>query len=116
MLSLSNICPALSNITAQPLESTLQVTDSEGRPTGEHHVLVSAHGTKVLNLDELQLTANRQGGLRISYNGPADALVVNGHLQDVDLGYSASIPFTHAPSSSEPVRTISFARTHEWCG
>lgn len=100
---------ALSNTTTQPLKGTLQVSGSKGEILGEHSVLISPHGTKMLRLVELQSITDRQGGLRVSYDGPSDALIVNGHLQDADSGYSATIPFTHTPSLSEVSATTSFA-------
>lgn len=99
---------ALSNTATQPRRAALQVTDGGGRSLGEQSVLIAPHGTKIVHLEELQSTATESGGLRVSYEGPNESLIVTGHLEDEAAGYSASIPFTHAPSGSEQSTTTSF--------
>ena len=60
----------------------------------QHTVTVSPHGTKRVNLSELPQLAGSEGGIRIAYTGPADALIVNGGLEDASVGYSAVLPFS----------------------
>jgi hypothetical protein len=93
---------ALSNTTAQVIKAQLQVSDSTGQAIGQHPVTISAHGTKTVNLAELQAAAGTAGGLRLTYNGGANDLLPNGGLEDPASGYSASVPFV--PSQTAPLK------------
>jgi hypothetical protein len=93
---------ALSNTTAQVIKAQLQVSDSTGQAIGQHAVTISAHGTKTLNLEELQAAAGTAGGLRVTCYGGANDLLPNGGLQDKASGYSASVPFV--PLQTAPLR------------
>lgn len=100
---------ALSNITAQPIVATVQVTDEGSKSLGEHTITVTPHGTKIVNLPELQTSAGANGGLHIVYLGAEDSLAINGHLQDPSTGYSATMPFRTAPPPTEKVKSSSFS-------
>ena len=82
---------ALSNPTQQPITATLLLTDAQGNPIGRRSVTISSHGTKNVDLVELQQAATTSGGLRITYAGPQDGLLANGGLQDKAVGYSANL-------------------------
>jgi hypothetical protein len=102
---------ALSNITAQPIQATVQVSDSESKPLGQHSTTVSPHGTKVVTVQELQSALGTNGGLRVTYTGAEEGLVVTGHLQDQSTGYSAAVPFFHTgPMAKEKSTSISFSQ------
>jgi hypothetical protein len=67
----------------------------------QHTVTVSPHGMKLVKLRELQ-TAGSEGGIRVTYTGGEDTLLINGGLEDQSAGYSASLPFSAPqPSQSE---------------
>ncbi len=100
---------ALSNITAQPIQATVLVSDEASKTLGTHTTTVSAHGTKIVQLNELQSAQSSVGGLRISYSGTPDDLIANGHLQDSSTGYSATIPIRPAPPASEKTELHSFS-------
>jgi hypothetical protein len=84
---------ALSNLQSQPVNASVMVTDNQGRSMKRHTVTVSPHGTKLLNLDELQSSPNAEGGITIAYPGPKDGLLINDGLEDPSNGYSATIRF-----------------------
>ncbi len=44
---------ALANLSSQPAQASLQVTDDHGNPLSEHNVTVSPHGMKTVTLSEL---------------------------------------------------------------
>jgi len=100
---------ALSNITGQPIQATVQVSDSTSKHVGEHVTVVSPHGTKIVNLQELETTPGSNGGIRVLYAGPEDGMMVNGHLQDSSTGYSAAMPFRTAPDVAEKSMSTSFS-------
>jgi|SRR5450432_3035003 len=96
---------ALSNTSIAPTEARIEVTDSENKPLGEHSVRVSAHGTKIVKLAELQgAAAGSAGGMRVMYSGAGDAMLVNGGLEDQTSGYSANLPF-HVLAAPEAKQT-----------
>ncbi len=84
---------ALSNTTSSALSAYVQSSDKSDVQLAKHLVTVSAHGTKVVNLPELQTAASSEGGIRVLYAGTKDSLVVNGELVDRAVGYSATMPF-----------------------
>jgi hypothetical protein len=100
---------ALSNTTEQPMKAQLQVSDDTAKPLGEHSVTVSPHGTKIVNLRELQASAGTTGGLRVTYFGAANQLIINGGLEDQAVGYSASLPFAAVPSTPAKPSPQSYA-------
>jgi hypothetical protein len=92
---------ALSNPTQVARDATVVVSDSLGKPIGQYTVSVSPHGTKLVELSELQSAAGVAGGVSVTYQGPEDAIMVYGGLQDLAAGYSANIPFTDPPDPAE---------------
>jgi hypothetical protein len=96
----------LSNTTERDLKAQLQVSDNAGQSIGQHSVTISPHGTKTVNLGELQSAASNSGGLRVTYTGGINDLLPNGGLEDQASGYSASVPFepshgSHAADSTQ---------------
>lgn len=100
---------ALSNTTAQPVRATVEVSDGEGKLLGQHAATISAHGTKIVNLDEMRWAAASGGGLRIVYDGPEQGLIATGELEDTSSGYSASMPIRLSLTDSEKAGLTSFA-------
>ena len=100
---------ALSNPGEQAVVAHLAVSDSQGKPFGQHTVAVSPHGTKMVTLDELASAAGVSGGLRLTYGGAENALLVNAGLRDDASGYSASIPFAPSPAPADTASTVSYA-------
>jgi len=84
----------LVNTSSQPLTAKVQISDSRAAVLGTHAVTISPHGMKTLNLQELHSAGTSAGGLRVSYLGPQDALLLNGGLEDQSVGYSANLRFT----------------------
>jgi hypothetical protein len=100
---------ALSNTTEQALPATVQVSDAQANPLGTYTLSVSPHGTKHVDLQELAPVTSSLGGLRVTFNGAPDALLVNGGLGDLSKGYSASMPFGMSPPASAKPATVSYA-------
>jgi hypothetical protein len=99
---------AVSNTTPQPLSATIDVTDSEDINVAHHAVVVSPRGTKLVELKKLAYAVG-PGGIRVRYNGPEGGILVNGELEDVSKGYSATIPFLPAPPPAGQPSSVSFA-------
>jgi hypothetical protein len=99
---------ALSNTTSSPLNASVDSTNSRDKDLVRHTVVVSPHGTKLVDLQELA-SAIGAGGIRVSYDGPEDGILVNGNLEDLSKGYSATIPFSFVPAAGQPLAT------HEVC-
>jgi hypothetical protein len=99
----------LTNASTQPTEATIQVSDAAGNAIGQHSVTVSSHGTKLVTMPELQGANASEGGISVAYTGPADALILNGGLEDQAVGYSAMIPFAAPPALSTKPSTESYA-------
>lgn len=91
---------ALSNTTAQQLDTSVSVSGSGVNALGGHDVTISPHGTKLVELPEIQSAVDPTGGLEITYQGAPGALVISGGLEDQASGYSANLPFHSAPASS----------------
>jgi hypothetical protein len=66
-------------------------------------VTISPHGTKTVNLQELQSTSKSEGGIRIAYNEPLGVLLASGGLEDPSVGYSAGLHFIAKETISKPV-------------
>lgn len=90
---------SLSNPSAQPTSAMVQVSDDQGNVLGTHTVDVSAHGTKLLDLQEMQTAASNAGGIRLAYSGPQDSLIVHGGLKDPATGFSANLPLHDPPTA-----------------
>lgn len=87
----------LANISAQAITAIVQVSDDHAAVLGTQTITVSAHGMKTLHLQELLTAPTNQGGLRINYVGQQGTLLINGGLEDANVGYSANIYFSADP-------------------
>ena len=96
---------ALSNISSQPLHASVSVTDASENRLSQRSVTISPHGTKLIELKELQTTSSSEGGVWIQHDWPDSAIVVTGGLEDLLQGYSATIPFYHSPPIANPQNT-----------
>jgi hypothetical protein len=99
----------LSNPAAQPISANLQVLDNQSNILGTHTVTVSSHGTKVVDLLEMQSAPANEGGVRVAYNGPEHGLLVSGGLEDLATGFSANLPLHSPPKPSEKSATLTYA-------
>jgi Bacterial Ig-like domain (group 2) len=88
---------ALANTSSQPIQAVVQIGDHSAKSLAQHTVTVSPHGMKLVNLSELPQIAGSEGSLRVTYTGPADALILNGGLEDQSVGYSAALAFASPP-------------------
>lgn len=68
----------LANTTSTAVTAVVQVTDNSSSVLGTYNVTLSPQGMKTLNLQELQSPPTNEGGIRISYAGQQDALIING--------------------------------------
>jgi hypothetical protein len=101
---------ALSNISSQPISARVTSSDNRANTIASHTVTVSPHGTKLVKLPELQSAGGSQGGIQVRYDGPDEALIAHGHLEDDSAGYSANIPFLPSPPANREYRpTTTFA-------
>jgi hypothetical protein len=100
---------ALSNPGAKDVVANLAISDAQGNPIGQHTVAVSPHGTKMVALDELPSATGASGGLRLTYAGPENGILVSAGLRDDASGYSANIPFAQAPALGDTAATMSYA-------
>jgi hypothetical protein len=85
---------SLANTTARPKPVKVEVSDN-ANVLAAHSIVVSPHGTKILDLAELQAASGSEGGIRITYDGTSTDVLINGGLEDQSSGYSAVLPFTH---------------------
>jgi hypothetical protein len=92
----------LSNTSARPIAATVQTSDSAGKMFAAHNVTISSNGTKIIPMTELASASHNEGGIRLTYTGPQDALIVNGGLEDASLGYSANMHFLAAQANPKP--------------
>lgn len=99
---------ALTNTSTTTVNATLETTDDGGSQLASHSVSLASHGTKIVQLLELDYASQFIGGLHIQYNGPAGSLLAFGGLEDPNSGYSASMPFSATPESSAQVKDVSF--------
>lgn len=83
----------LANTTSQTIAARVQIADNHAAVLGTHSITISPDGMKTVNLQELQATTGTEGGLRITYVGTPDDLLINGGLQDAAVGYSANLRF-----------------------
>jgi hypothetical protein len=100
---------ALSNTAEEPLTAKVQVSDTSGNGINRDIVTVSPHGTKIVKLAELLSVPGSQGGITVTYDGPADGLAINGGLEDQATGYSANIHFFEPPDSAARSTLASYA-------
>ncbi|MGB8476679.1 MAG: hypothetical protein WCE61_21570 [Candidatus Acidiferrum sp.] len=96
---------ALSNASAQPANAKVKISDKNNIQIGEQNVHLSPHGTKIVQLSEMQsFPIGATGGLQIQYPGPATAMVLNGGLEDQESGFSANLAF-HFFALPEPTKS-----------
>jgi hypothetical protein len=100
---------AVANLSSQPAQASVQVTDDQGKPLAEHDVIVSPHGMKTVTLSELATLKESKGGVRIVSSETTDNLVVNGGLEDDAVGYSATLPFATGPRGQSQPAPINIA-------
>lgn len=100
---------ALANLSSQPAQASVQVTDKQGKPLSEHNVTVSPHGMKMVALRELATLKDTQGGVRVVSSETTDNLVINGGLEDPAVGYSATLPFALEPVDPSKPAPINIA-------
>jgi hypothetical protein len=92
---------ALANTTSEPVSAKLELSDSQSAVFSQHSVKISPHGMKLVRLSELDSSATSDGGIRISYTGNSNDVIINGGLGDQNAGYSAVLPFTSALALSQ---------------
>lgn len=90
---------ALSNTTSSTRNVDIDLSDDTGASFTHYSVSISTHATKMIHLDELSKVKSDAGGVHIAYTGTATDLLINGGLEDLASGYSATMPFTAAPAS-----------------
>jgi hypothetical protein len=100
---------SLSNSSTTPISGRVQVTDNRAGVLGTHVVTVSPHGTKMVNLTELQSTTAEEGGVHITYDGPEDGLLLTGDLEDASVGFSAKLPLNRAPKHATNQEWLTYA-------
>lgn len=88
----------LANTTLQPINALVKIEDDNAAVLGSHTIAVPPQGMATLDIQELLATPDTAGGIRVSYVGGPDALLINGGLEDVGVGFSADLPF------AEPIR------------
>lgn len=88
---------ALANITEQPINATLRLTDSSDAELETDAVTISPHSTKMLTLTQLKLTSGVTGGIYLTHDGTEHGLVINGGLEDQSVGYSARLSLMASP-------------------
>jgi len=95
---------ALSNTSNEPANAKVKISNETNVQIGEKSVQLSPHGTKIVQLDELEsLPAGATGGLKVQYTGSASTMLINGALEDVNSGFSANLPF-HFFASPDPTK------------
>jgi hypothetical protein len=100
---------ALTNPGSEAITVDLAVSDALGNTISQAGATVSPHGTKMLDVAGLPQTAGTSGGLRVSYNGQPNDLLVSGGLRDDATGYSANISFAPPASAASQASTVSYA-------
>jgi len=96
---------ALANTTTRPVTATVEISDNHAAVLGTHTITVAPKGMETLDPLEIESPSVTAGGIRISYTGEQDALLINGGLEDVGMGYSANIPFAPPPPPVPPMAT-----------
>ena len=98
----------LANTTVRTLTARLDLTDSQGSDFAHDTVTISPHGTKLIELNELLSAPTSEGGIRVSYEGSENDLIISGGLQDQTNGYSASLHLAVA-MALPPATSVSVA-------
>ena len=86
---------SLVNTGGSPIEASLQTYDPSGQPLNIASTVVAARATAFLDVRELlgKSPGVQHGGVRVSFAGLSQALVVNGGIEDDNKGFSAALPF-----------------------
>jgi hypothetical protein len=105
---------ALANISAQPIQVTVGVTDNQANSIGQHSVTVSPQGMRLVELDELTSSTSTQGGILITSSATTDNLIVNGGLEDQAVGYSANLSLATDPVATSGATPTTMAELGSW--
>jgi hypothetical protein len=100
---------AISNPSATQMSAQIQVSDNQGKVLGRHTVALSPHGTKVVDLREMQATLATEGGVSVTYQGPENGLLLSGGLEDTATGYSANLPLHRRQKPSDMSESFTYA-------
>jgi hypothetical protein len=100
---------AFLNSTSGAISASLSVLDNKGQFLGHTDVVVSAHGTKIVDLVGLPKAGLTSGGLRVEYAGPKQDLLVLGGLRDDETGYSAEFGFASPAVPASNYSTTSYS-------
>jgi hypothetical protein len=92
---------SLANTAAEPISANVDVSNDQGAAFARHPVTISPHGMKTIQLKELLVAPASSGGIRVTYIGNTNDLIINGGLEDQNAGYSAVLPFGPAPAASK---------------
>jgi len=87
---------ALVNVAQHPVNVQVQVLSNYGAFESERMIHLQPNETS--NVDVLEGVDGSSGGIRVTYNGAENDVVVAGGLENPREGYSAQIPFVTAPS------------------
>ena len=98
----------LSNTTVRTITARLDLSDNQGSDFVYDTVTISPHGTKLIELNELLSAPTSEGGIRVSYAGSENDLIISGGLQDQTNGYSASLHLAVA-MALPPATSVSVA-------
>src|SRR5205085_8018759 len=93
----------LANTTSQPVKALVQISDSHAKVLGTYNVTISPEGMKTLDLKELESAPTTEGGVRVSYLGQPESLLINGGLEDPNVGYSAGLRFAPPVRPTPPM-------------
>lgn len=103
----------LANTTPQPMNTVVEIEDNHAAVLGTHRITIPPQGMTTLDLLELETAPSDAGGIRVSYVGGPDGLLISGGLEDIGTGYSANLPFTAPvrpiPHGAHPLTPLSFA-------
>jgi hypothetical protein len=85
----------LVNTGGSPIEASLQTYDPSGQPLNIASTVVASRATAFVDLRDLlgKSPGVKHGGVRVTFSGLSEALVVNGGIEDDNKGFSAALPF-----------------------
>lgn len=92
---------SIANVAAGSRSAEVELTDDHGTSIAHHSLTISPHAMKTIQLQELSDAGTSSGGIRVTYVGTTNDLIINGGLEDRDAGYSAVLPFSPAPAASK---------------
>ncbi|MGH9452943.1 MAG: Ig-like domain-containing protein [Terriglobia bacterium] len=102
---------SLANTTDAPIQARVQATGALGTPGDDITVQLGPHATQILDLDEITSgipgLENQSGGLSAHYNGADGAVMMLAGLENVQEGYSATLPpYPEAPAPAATTAPI----------